>query len=383
MIARNLRSGYTTGSCAAAAAKAAVLRLVADLDPRRVTIGTPTGRLLELPVHRRATGFGWAEYVATKDGGDDPDVTHGLLVGARVEWSAQPGVLIKGGSGVGVVTKPGLAVPVGEPAINPVPRSMIQAEVREVLHPGQGVQVTIFVPRGEEIARRTMNGRLGIVGGISILGTTGVVEPMSESAFRRSLAVQVGVAVAEDHRWLVLTAGRMGEKVAIKQLGFPPGAVVLMSNFVGYLLEACVARGVKGVLLLGHHGKLVKVAGGVFNTHSRVADARLEIVAAHAAALGASSDVVQRVLQANTAEAVLPVLREAGLCRVLDRLATVASRRAEEYTQGRLRIGTVFLDLQGTVLAADAGAREIGRELGWVPAERPPAGRVQGQEGVD
>jgi precorrin-6y C5,15-methyltransferase (decarboxylating) CbiE subunit len=219
--------------------------------------------------------------------------------------------------------------------------------------------VTISVPGGAEVAAKTFNPRLGIVGGISILGTTGIVKPMSEEAYRKSLGCAVDVAVAEGRRELVFVPGRTGEKIAVERYGFPAEVVLQTSNFVGYMLERAAAAGVRAVLLLGHLGKLLKVAGGIFHTHSRVADARAEILAALAAAEGAPPPLVARLLATPTVEEVVPLLRAAGLERVFAVAAARASGRAQAYVQGKLKVGTVLLDRDSAVLGCDTGAREI------------------------
>jgi len=268
-------------------------------------------------------------------------------------------VQILAGSGVGIVTKPGLPVPVGEPAINPVPRAMILTEAAQLLEPGQGVELTVSIPGGEELARRTLNPRLGIKGGLSILGTTGIVEPMSVEAFRSALVPQVNVALAAGHETLVLTPGRMGQRRAVENYGFPEEAVILTSNFIGHLLEACADAGVKRVLLWGHAGKLVQVAGGIFYTHSRVADGRLEIIAAHLAAGGAGAEAVRADLASPTVEAALEIVRGSGPADFWDLLAGRASRRAGEFVHERLKVGTAFLNLKGEIIGRDMAARQI------------------------
>jgi cobalt-precorrin-5B (C1)-methyltransferase len=201
-----------------------------------------------------------------------------------------------------------------------------------------------------------MNQRLGIVGGISIIGTTGIVEPMSEEAFKASLAPQIDVALAEGHEEVILTPGRIGERNA-RERGIPEDAIVEMSNFVGFMLKECARKGVDRVLLLGHVGKLAKVAAGVFHTHSKVADARLETIAAHAALMGGGREVVEKILRANTTEEAVALLRERGLEDVFDAIAAKASSRAMEYVGGAMTVGTVLLTMEGEILGRDDNAR--------------------------
>ena len=358
-----MRRGYTTGMCAAAAAKAATLLLFTGSAGEAVEVTTPRGVKLVLPLCGVERGKDWSRACVVKDAGDDPDVTHGLRICAEAR-PAPEGIHLAGGPGVGVVTKPGLAVPVGEPAINPVPREVIRREVGAVLPPGRGVRIAFSVPGGEEVARRTFNPRLGIVGGISILGTTGIVEPMSEEAWKESLVCQVKVAVASGHRTLVLVPARTGERVAVERYGFPPAAVVQTANFVGHVLRACAEEGATGVLLFGYHGKLVKLAAGCFNTHSRVADARLETLAALAAARGAGAEVVAEILDCVTAEAALEVLKREALLEVIDDAAERAAARARSFVEERLAVGVVLVDRAGNVLGRDSGAAAIAGRLG-------------------
>ncbi|MEW6696669.1 MAG: cobalt-precorrin-5B (C(1))-methyltransferase CbiD [Bacillota bacterium] len=360
---RELRNGYTTGSCAAAAAKAAVLALVQGTVAENVSIALPGGGRLTLGVAWVEAGEGCCRAAVVKDAGDDPDVTHGLAIVAEV--SLQGGeICITGGPGVGLVTKPGLAVPVGQCAINPVPRQMIEQEVCEVLGPGRGARVVISAPGGQEVAVQTMNPRLGIVGGISILGTGGIVRPMSEEAYRRSLVPQIDQALALGYRTLVLTPGRLGVKKA-EELGLPPEAVIETSNFIGTMLEECAKRPVEAVLLLGHLGKLVKVAAGIFHTLGKLADGRRETIAAYAALEGAPRQIIEELMGMNTAEEAVQILQGCGLARVFHRLADAASRRAAGYVREQLRVGTLMYALNGEVVGYDEGARQIGGELGW------------------
>ncbi|MCL6638665.1 MAG: cobalt-precorrin-5B (C(1))-methyltransferase CbiD [Firmicutes bacterium] len=359
-----LREGFTTGAAAAAAARAAALLLLRGERCGTVRVHNPDGLPIDIPVARVEKSGNKAVATVVKDGGDDPDATHGLEIVAAV-CPSRGGLTLAGGTGVGTVTRPGLAIPPGEPAINPVPRRMITDAVAGLLAPGEGLSVTISVPRGAEVASRTLNPRLGITGGISILGTTGIVRPMSEEAFKNSLIPLVDLAVAAGFRKLVLTPGRLGIRFAVQQYGFPSDAVVEMSNFTGFMLEVCADRGIHSVLLWGHHGKIVKVAAGIFHTHSRVADGRREVIAAYAASAGATAEIVRSVLRANTAEEALEILKKNGLAEVYNLLAARASERAAEYTRGRLKVGTVLLGLDGSIVGLDETAVVIGRELGW------------------
>lgn len=365
---RMLRRGYTTGTCAAAAAKAAALALFGQMPPE-VAVRLPGGGGAEavLPVAgvelEGGCPPGAARAWVIKDAGDDPDITDGARIEATVRL--QPGeIVVRGGRGVGVVTKPGLAVPPGQPAINPGPLQMIRDNVSGVLSSGNGAEVVISVPEGEQLARRTMNPRLGITGGISILGTTGIVEPMSEEAFKQALVPQLEIARAAGQQTLLLTPGRRGVSLAAG-FGVPQEAVILVSNFVGFMLDECVRCGFRQVVLWGHVGKLAKVAAGSFQTYNRIADGRAEAVAALAAVRGAGADLVRSILDAPTAEAMVGLLQEAGLDVVWQDLALRASSRAEAYAREELRVGAVLFSYSGEAVGWDERAVSLMREAGW------------------
>lgn len=374
-----LRSGFTTGTCAAAAAKAALQVLLAKgrrsagepVPPpiTTVTVDLPQGGIANIPIKGISLDGGAATAEVIKDAGDDPDVTHGTSILARVELTPVEltpveEIMILGGPGVGTVTKPGLAVAVGKPAINPVPAQMIKHEIKSLLPPGQGARVTVSAPAGEKLASRTLNPRLGIVGGISILGTTGIVRPMSEEAYVDSLVPQINQAVALNHRAVVLTPGGMGAKRAAA-MGIPGDAIVQTSNFIGIMLRECAQRDIQGVLLFGHIGKLAKIAAGIFHTHSKIADARRETLAAHAAMLGAPKDVIKEIMELNTIDASVELIRKNKLGEAYHSIAAWASRRSQEMLGTGIKIGTMMYSLAGEILGYDQNAVDLGREYGW------------------
>jgi len=357
---KKLRRGYTTGSCAAAAAKAAVYALFSGENVNRIRIDTPAGVQLNLELERVGKVPGGAVCAVRKDSGDDPDVTAGALVFARAREREAPGIEIAAGEGIGRVVRPGLPVPPGQPAINPVPLSMIHKEVAEVLPPGRGVRVEISIPGGEKLAEKTFNDRLGIQGGLSILGTTGLVEPMSDHAFKETLALEVGQVVEEvGKEGLVLVPGNHGKKVACGTLTLDPGRVIRMGNEVGFALDRCLEHGVKNVLLVGHLGKLFKVAAGIFQTHSRTADGRFEVIAAHAVLLGASAEMVQDLYRCSTTEAMLEILDRVPTADLFDRFAARVSTRAREHGSGAFNVGTVLFSLDRGILGMDVPAKEM------------------------
>lgn len=374
-MAKELRCGYTTGSCAAAGVKAALHFYQTGIKLAAVEVTSPAGdHKIVVPVERvHALGASHIQAVVVKDAGDDIDITHGALIAAEVRLSADGIRTITGGKGVGTVTRAGLSVPVGQAAINPGPVKMIERVLDEMLAPADGVRVTIQVPDGEALAVHTLNPILGIEGGISIIGTDGIVRPMSEDAFKDSLVPQLRVIHATGSTAALLTPGKIGLNLAVQQYGLAPGLIAQTSNFIGYLLEQAAEIGLRDVLLFGHAGKLIKVAGGIFNTHSHIADARQEILAAYLARLGAKTSLVEQVLSANTTEAVLADIEQAGLNKVFHVLAKKASERAVLHVKGRLAVGTAILALDGRLLGYDAEAERIGERLGWKPKSLSPA----------
>ena len=329
LVGTPLRSGLTTGTCAAAAAKAAALALAGSRSDA-VEIALPGDERVTLSVESaERISADVARAVVVKDAGDDPDVTNGSRVEVTVALGGQ-GVRWAAGEGVGTVTREGLQLAVGEPAINPVPRAMIAEALADVLGSEVGALVTVAIPGGAELAARTFNPRLGIEGGLSVIGTSGRVEPKSSEAWMRSLLPQVDVVLAAGHRTVYLSPGGLGEEFAIDELAAPADAVVQCSNFVGELLDYCGRSGVERVVLVGHVGKLVKVAAGLFDTHSRAGDGRLETVAAIAGAEGAAGPLVARLLDLATVQAAIAVLAEADLARVWGAIAERAAARASQ-----------------------------------------------------
>ncbi|MDR3565056.1 MAG: cobalt-precorrin-5B (C(1))-methyltransferase CbiD [Negativicutes bacterium] len=364
MPAKTLRTGITTGTCAAAAAKAAVLAWKGT-QVDAVDVILPQGKTVRVPVAHTASTATEGMASVIKDAGDDPDITNGVTVTATVTIGSSSDIILKAGAGVGTVTKPGLAVAMGEPAINPAPRQMIYNAVQEVLPAGLGAEVTISIPDGERLATRTLNPHLGITGGLSIIGTTGIVEPMSEEAFKNSLAPQISVVKALGYEQIVFVPGKIGQDIAISRCGLPSDVVVQTSNFIGYMLESAVNYGIRQVLLIGHLGKIAKVAAGIFHTHNRIADARMETLAAYAAKVGATQETVAEILDCTTTEAAMPIIENGGLTAIYNILAERASARAVRYVFGDLVVGTVIVTLAGEILGMDEPARAIGGGLGW------------------
>lgn len=314
---KELRCGYTTGSCATAAAKACAMMLLTEEVADVVIINTPKGITLTLQVEDIVRQKEWVACSISKDAGDDPDVTNGMKISARVERS-QEGIQIDGGAGVGRVTKEGLSCAVGEAAINPIPRQMILEALMEVARKYKykgGFSVVISAENGEEIAKKTFNPRLGIVDGISILGTSGIVEPMSEKALIDTIHLEINSKTVSNSEYLLISPGNYGRDFALREFGVDIELGVKCSNFIGETIDYAVYKKVKNILLIGHAGKLCKIAGGIMNTHSRVADCRCEIFAAHAALAGASQQQIKQIMEAITTEEISELLQKFGLSR--------------------------------------------------------------------
>nr|WP_296041694.1 cobalt-precorrin-5B (C(1))-methyltransferase CbiD [uncultured Blautia sp.] len=313
---KKMRLGYTTGSCAAAAASGAAQILLGGKTITEVSLMTPKRILLHLKLEDITVKDNMVSCGVRKDAGDDPDTTDGILVVASVEKMSGPQpvrIQIDGGQGVGRVTKPGLACKPGEAAINPVPRSMIMRAVEEAAdqygYEGS-LKVTISVPKGQETARRTFNPRLGIEGGISILGTSGIVEPMSEKALIRSIEVEMSQHVAQGEKYLLITPGNYGADYLREHMDLPFEKNIKCSNYVGETIDMAVNMGVKGILFVSHIGKFIKVAGGIMNTHSHSADSRMEILCANGIRAGADLACARDILECSTTDEALHVLEK-------------------------------------------------------------------------
>ncbi|MBO8163650.1 MAG: cobalt-precorrin-5B (C(1))-methyltransferase [Brevibacillus sp.] len=350
--AKPLRHGYTTGACATAATKAALLALITRQPQQEVTIPLPIGQdvtfQLERCEHTADTGYA----AVIKDGGDDPDATHGALIESTVTWRDGAGIELDGGVGVGRVTKPGLPVPVGEAAINPVPRKMIRQAVESVLAQfgiKRGVRVVISVPDGEEIAKKTLNGRLGILGGISILGTRGIVVPFSTAAYKASIAQAIKVAHEAGCRHIVLSTGGRSEKTAMELYPeLPEEAFVEMGDFVGFSLKQCKQKQMEKVTLVGMMGKFSKVAQGVMMVHSRSAPVDFGFLAEVAREAGADVQRLNQIREANTASQVGDLMADSP--SFFAKLCEYCCRSGLKETGGGLAIETILITMKGSLL---------------------------------
>lgn len=360
---KRLRRGYTTGTCAALAAAGAAELLLTGRAPEKLSLLTPGGLRVEVRPERLYNEQGAAVCAVRKDAGDDPDVTDGVLIAARAEKRAR-GVVLEAGAGIGRVTKPGLDQKPGEAAINSVPRGMIRSALEAVCAEagyGGGLSVTLSVPGGEELAKKTFNPQLGIEGGISILGTSGIVEPMSERALLDTVALEIRQAAASGFEALILTPGNYGMDYLREKLpALRDVPAAKCSNFIGDAVDIAVTEGFRELLLVGHVGKLVKLAGGIMNTHSKTADCRRELFCAHAALCGAGTETCRRLMEQVSADACLAVLDAAGLRdAVMESLLREIQSHLDRRAGGALRIGAILFSNEYGLLGETAGVREL------------------------
>ena len=344
---RSLRLGITTGTCAVLASMGAVSVLFNKEAPDRISVMTPKGIEADVRPYVCYRDGDCGICAVKKDGGDDKDVTDGLLIYARARLTDDKGIVILGGEGVGRVTKPGLDRPVGDFAINTVPRTEMEkavyAECEKNGYEG-GVEITISVPGGEEAAKKTFNENLGIVGGISIIGTSGIVEPMSLKAFSDTVRLNIRQKAALGHKKIFLVFGNYGLDY-LKENGYDTNEtpIAVISNFVGDAIDEAAESSIEEVILVGHAGKLIKLAGGIMNTHSSVADARNEIFTAHAAVCGADALTCKRLLEAATADACIEISKEAGIFEaVISSLLNAIGEHLRKRAGGKLKIKAVM-----------------------------------------
>lgn len=339
-----LRTGFTTGTCAAAAAKAATMLLSGKSPVNEVEVGLPDGSRVTLPVQVTGRGSDSAWAAVRKDAGDDPDVTDGVLVKASVSWLGREGVEISAGEGVGTVTKPGLALSPGEPAINPVPRRMIREAVREVTD--RGIEVTVSIPGGKELAEKTFNPRLGVRGGLSILGTSGIVRPFSSSALRDALKCSLSVARACKVKAPVFVPGRIGERAAARHFSLSPEQLVEVSNEWGFILDHTLQYDFERLLVMGHPGKLAKLVDGHWDTHSSRSPSAVGFVASLAERLF-SREIDERP---PTVEGIFSALAGNERELLARELARLIADAVSQRTQGRFIVAVVLVNLRGDIL---------------------------------
>ena len=350
---KKLRYGYTTGSSATAATKAALMYLLDDSkhDIPEVTIKLPSGNPLTISVNSLEKKENSVLASVIKDGGDDPDVTHGLEIYSKVSLRNDSKINIFGGIGVGKVTKKGLPIAPGNSAINPVPLKMIRETVEEMLPEGFGADVEISVPKGEETAKKTLNAKLGIIGGISILGTTGIVKPMSEESWKASLAIELKMALENaGNGEVIFLFGNRGKQYLSDNFDDNTSQAIVISNFVGYMFDRACEFEAKKIYFIGELGKFVKVAGGIFHTHSRVSDAKMEILTANALLVGESTENMKKIMASNTTEEATKYIEKT---EVYSLLAEKAKQKCEEYCRRNgweLEVETLIISAEKEVL---------------------------------
>lgn len=352
MAEKLLAKGYTTGTCAQAATKAAMQMLLTGNRCEKVQIELPQGSKLVLDIQKIQMIYDEKKQIlpvevscaVKKDSGDDPDITNGVLVYSKVVRNSNGSMILDGGRGIGRVTKPGLDQKVGEAAINRVPRQMILKEVREACEEvgyTDGITVEISIPEGERLAAETFNPRLGIEGGLSILGTTGIVEPMSEQALIDTIRVEMKVCLADRHRYLIVAPGNYGLDFLKAQYGIEDSEIVKCSNYIGQTLDMAVEMECDGILLAGHIGKLIKVSGGIMNTHSKWADCRMELLAAAALRGGLTGKKASSLLDCVTTDDALEKCTENERMLVMQQVMEKIEEYMNYHTGGKLMTGAV------------------------------------------
>lgn len=363
---KKLKKGFTTGTCATAASVAAASMILNQELEEKITVHTASGVEVTMDLHDPSFSELQATAAVEKNGGDDADATHGLLIYSTVTLLPdQIEIAIDGGQGVGRITQKGLAIGVGQAAINPTPRRMIEESVRKVIGPNCGAKVLIWVPEGEERAKLTYNSRLGIVGGISILGTTGIVNPMSEESWKAAITIELNMLYNQGNRSVILVPGNYGEDFATKTLGLPPSKIVNMSNFVGHVLKEVQRIGFDRVLMVGHMGKFVKVASGTFSTHSKDADARIETLIANLALMGAPLEMLQAIDGCLTTESAGNIISQYGYEAVYQVLADKIKKKSERLLKNRkpkVTIDVVLFASEAGFLASTRPLEDIKEE---------------------
>lgn len=364
---KKYKRGYTTGSCAAAASKASVYMLLTKEKIYDINIDTPKGIPLTLSVRNIEISDDYAICSIEKDGGDDIDATHKMNIFAKAELIDNlddEEILVTGGKGIGLVTKKGLSVEVGKHAINPIPMKMIKGEVKKIIREkedfienNKSIKITIFAPEGEEIAKKTFNPRLGIVGGISILGTTGIVEPMSEEGWKKSLSIELEMKRAQGLDKIILVPGNHGEEFIREHLKIDMHNCVRMSNFVGYMLNEAKRLGFKKILMAGHIGKFIKISAGIFQTHSKVCDARNEIMIANLALLGADLDFLNKINECVTTEGAVEIIDDSKYKDIYNILCDKCRNRVEQYlNEDDIEVGIYMFRMDKSLLGKSANA---------------------------
>ncbi len=363
---KKLRCGFTTGTCAAAASAGAARMLLSGKVIENITVITPSGNSVTVGLTDIKKENDYVSCAVQKDSGDDPDVTDKILVYSTVSYE-KSGITVDGGEGVGRVTKNGLKQQIGEAAINPVPRKMIEEQLKtaaaDYSYDG-GLKAVISVPMGTQIAKKTFNPRLGIEGGISILGTTGIVEPMSEQALIDTISVELDVRKAQNEEFIIVTPGNYGQDFLRDNLGIAVDKCVKCSNFIGDTIDMCIEKGFKSMLLVGHIGKLSKLGCTIYNTHSRYADGRMEAFALCAALSGAEREVLENILGCITTDAALEILKKEGIFdETIKMLEKRIDRSLKLRAKGSIEIGMITFSEEYGILCKTENADNMLEKL--------------------
>lgn len=363
---KKLRCGFTTGTCAAAASAGAARMLLSGKVIENITVITPSGNSVTVGLTDIKKENDYVSCAVQKDSGDDPDVTDKILVYSTVSYE-KSGITVDGGEGVGRVTKKGLKQQISEAAINPVPRKMIEEQLKtaasDYSYDG-GLKAVISVPMGIQIAKKTFNPRLGIEGGISILGTTGIVEPMSEQALIDTISVELDVRKAQNEEFIIVTPGNYGQDFLRDNLGIAVDKCVKCSNFIGDTIDMCIEKGFKSMLLVGHIGKLSKLGCTIYNTHSRYADGRMEAFALCAALCGAEREVLENILGCITTDAALEILKKEGIFdETIKMLEKRIDRSLKLRAKGSIEIGMITFSEEYGILCKTENADNMLEKL--------------------
>ena len=372
MEEKELKNGYTTGTCATAAVKVALEALVYGTRPSEVNVVTLNYQNLKIPVQKLRVRENFASCAIQKYAGDDPDVTNGISICAKVQLVKElpqierahyyDNCLIVGGRGVGLVTKKGLQISIGKSAINPGPQKMITAVVNEILEStDEKAVITIYIPEGRAKAIKTYNPKMGVLGGISVLGTTGIVKAMSEEALKKSMYAEMKVMREDkDRDWVIFAFGNYGERHCIK-LGLDVDQMIIISNFVGFMVESAVKLGFKKIIMMGHIAKAIKVAGGIFNTHSRVADGRMETMASCAFLVDEKPEIIRKILFSNTIEEAIEYIENKEIYHLI---ANRVAFKMQEYARADIEVSAAIFSFKGETMGESDNYLKMVQECG-------------------
>lgn len=352
---RKLRTGFTTGTSATAAAKAAILSILKQTKIDNIEVKLPKGNLIKIPIYSCKFEQENSRCSVIKDGGDDPDVTHGAEIVVDLFLTDKKNeICIDGGEGVGIVTKPGLGLEINKPAINPVPKKMIIENLREVsreLLLNHGIRIIISVPKGRELGPKTDNPRIGILNGISILGTSGIVIPFSTASYAASIRQNLDVAIAMGNESVVLTTGGRSEDFARKLIDLPDHCFVQMGDFSGYTIQQCSRKNIKKAYVVGFIGKLAKMAAGVKQTHVKGSKIDMKFLANLASKCGANEKIIQKILEANTARHVSEIIKENKIVGFFDLICNETYDHMEKLSERKISLEVILFDFDGKILA--------------------------------